>query len=315
MVDMNLSSPVVLRPIAPALLLGLALGGCLTGKSTIGLLDEDDASSGTPSEGSETSGGEASGGETDGGTTSTTNGNLDASDGEPPTTGEPPLACPPTSQCSVPLECAPEGFEECGGILGRSDENGCPRQPCSGPGQCPAGASCYLPRSWRTCGYHGCEDNPETGACECGFGLDCNDNGLCVPDEEGLPPDTNGTDFCGAMTDPLACENSGLPAELGACRWYEGWELPEDAACEERVATGRCTFSAASLLDPGPLPPCAGDDDRTPMAYVDAGLVTVLFIDPEDPPTALDHEYDIDTYGWLTCDQPEVAAECACACG
>jgi hypothetical protein len=298
MVDMN---RVSLRSItAPALLLGVSLGGCLTGKSTIGELDDTDDPSGTASDGDVTTASSSSG--------------LDASDGEVATTDEPPLSCAPPSPCTFPDQCAESGSCD-GSILSAANEDGCVRQTCTAPEHCAAGTTCFLPWSWGHCGHHGCTDDPEGGGwCDCGFGLDCNNNGFCVPDEAGLPPSTNGTDFCGALTDPTACEDSGLPAELGACHWYEGYELPQAAACEERVAVGRCTFRGSFFTSEIPFTSCEGDESRTPLAYVDAGVVTVLFVDPEAPPTALMHELDVDTYGWLPCDQPEVEAECACAC-
>ena len=74
-------------------------------------------------------------------------------------------------------------------------------------------------------------------------------------------------------------------------------------------------FSQSTIGQPGEVPPCPGDESLTPMAYVDAGVVTVLFVDPAHQPTALEIDFDVDTYGWLTCDQLEVDDECACACG
>lgn len=309
MMDMNPSSS--LRPLAPALLVGLALGGCLTGNSTIGQLDDTDGSSSGASGDAAESGNEgptpASSGTDDGSTDTASHGSTGA---------EPPLpACPAESQCSEPLGCLPEGDEECGGVLGRSDENGCPRPRCDGPGECPAGSSCFLPHHWGTCGHHECADD-ELGACECGFGLDCNDNGLCVPDELGLPPDTTGTEFCGQHTDAAACEGAPVPAELGTCRWYQGLQVPQGTTCDplaEVVVVERCVFSKP-VDDPIPVPPCPGDPSLTPMAYVDDGMVTVLFVDPAHPPTGLEIDFDADSYGWLTCDQPEVDGECACVC-
>lgn len=300
---MGMESPArAPRSLAPALLCGLALGGCLTGKSTIGLLDGND---------DDTTAGSSSGDESNGLAT-TANPDGGPSDGsEPSTGGEPPHACPPESECSQALTCGQDGIE-CGGILGRADDDGCPRLPCSGPGQCPDGSSCFLPWSWAMCGPHACFDDEETGACECNIGLDCNNDGLCVPDEEGLPPDTNGTELCGQHGDAASCEGS-LPAELGACRWYEGWQMPLGAACEERTPVGRCTFTAG-FVDPGMTPPCPGNESLTPRAFIDADVVTVLFIDPQQPPTALDMDVDRDSWGWVTCDLPDAAAECACAC-
>jgi hypothetical protein len=309
MVDMDLPS---LRSLTvPALLLGLSPGGCLTGKSTIGLLDEGDASS-DPSSSEAGSDAETNTGD-DGSTTASSDSDGSSMGGvSVPTTGdEPPQACPADSGCTFAAECGPASGATCGGILGRANDDGCPRPYCSGPGECAAGSSCFLPADWGTCGPHACYDNDE-GACECTFGLDCNNDGLCVPDEEGLPPDTNGTDYCGQHTDAGSCDGSGIP-ELGACRWYEGWQMPL-GACEERVPVGRCTFSRASLSDPGEIPSCPGDESLTPLAFIDADLVTVLFVDPEEPPTALDRDLDIDSWGWLTCDGPDAAAECACAC-
>lgn len=290
----------------PTLLVGLSLAGCPTGKSTIGLLDDTDGSS--SSAGGE---GEPSNGS---GSTSASPGTADESTGGPSTGDEPPpLACPPESGCSQPAACTPEGYVSCGGVLGRANEDGCPRQLCEGPGQCPSGSSCFLPRSWAVCGPHGCYDDEDTGLCECGFGADCNDNGLCVPDEEGLPPDTNGTAFCGQHTEAAACEGAEVPSELGLCRWYEGWQLPQQATCDERMEVARCVFSAA-FIDAGPIPACPTDESLTPVAFVDAGIVTVLLVDPADVPASLDGDQDADSYGWLTCDQPEVASACACAC-
>lgn len=294
--------------LLPALLLALAPGGCVIGESTIGLLDDTDTASSTTGDDEPATTSTASENGTD------ENGTGEDGTGEASTGGEPPASCPPKSQCSVPLECSPTGFEPCGGILGRSDANGCPRQPCSASEDCPAGTTCFLPYSWLQCGQHGCQDDPETGTCECGFGLDCNNDGLCVPDDEGLPPDVDGTQFCGALTDPTSCDDSGLPTELGECRWYEGFEMPLGGTCEERVPVARCTFNAASF-SPGPLPSCAGDETRSPLAYVDGDAVTVLFVDPSNPPTALEYEFDGDTYGWYPCEVASVEAECACACG
>lgn len=307
---MNLSARAP-RRLAPALLhslaWSLALGGCLTGKSTIGLLDGNDDTDATATAGS------SSGGDESTGLATTANPDGGPSDGsEPSTGGEPPHACPAESGCSFALTCGQDGIE-CGGILGRANDDGCPRPICSQPGECPDGSSCFIPESWAMCGPHGCYDNEDTGACECGFGLDCNSYGLCVPDEEGVPPDTNGTEFCGQHTDSASCEGS-LPAELGACRWYEGWQMPLGAACEERTAVGRCTFTA-DFVDPGPTPSCPGNESLTPRAFIDAGVVTVLFIDPEQPPIALEIDVDADSWGWFTCDSPDAAAECACACG
>lgn len=307
MVDMK---PFSLRgSTVPALLLGLSLGGCPTGKSTIGLLDDgDDTGTSTGSSNDDESGSDES-------ATTVLDADADPSASTGSSSGgELPRSCPPDSPCSQPLACVPEGFEPCGSILSNANEDGCPRPYCSGPGECPAGSSCFLPHSWGQCGLHGCWDNEELGMCECGFGLDCNNDGLCVPHETGLPPDTNATDFCGQHTDATACEASGMPAELGLCLWYEGWEVPADGACEERVPTGRCTFSRASLSGGIDAPTCPGDDSLTPLAYVDDGTITVLFVDPQDPPTALEMDFDVDSYGWLGCDQPEVADACACAC-
>jgi len=308
MEDMELSSPRA--HLVPALLLGLSLAGCLTGKSTIGLLDDSDGSS-SSSDGEEDS-------SSSDGSTSTSPGSVGESTDAPSTEssgGEPtPVACPAESGCSQPLVCAPEGEQECGGVLGRANEDGCPRQYCSGPGECPAGSSCFLPHSWSVCGPHACYDNEDTGACECTFGLDCNNDGLCVPDDAGLPPDTNATDFCGQHTDATACEGSAMPEELGACHWYEGYEIPVEAACVEEVAVGRCVFSAPVTGTPASLPSCPGDEALTPMAYVDDGVVTVLFVDREARPTPLEMDFDIDSFGWYPCDDPEVEAACACAC-
>lgn len=308
MVSMS-SSPLRSLPL-PALLLGLSLGGCLTGKSTIGLLDGDTGTSTGSSNGDDESSSSSSEG-----STTTSPGSDDApGDSSEASSGGEPVACPAHSGCTFAADCNPVvSGATCGGILGRANDDGCPRPYCSGPGECAAGSSCFLPWSWGTCGPHACYDD-DAGACECTFGLDCNNDGLCVPDEEGLPPDTNATDFCGQHTDAAACEGSGLPAELGLCLWYEGWQMPEDGACEERVAVGRCTFSRATLSGGIEAPTCPGDDSLTPLAYVDDGTVTVLFVDPQDPPTALEMDLDMDSYGWLGCDLPEVADACACAC-
>jgi hypothetical protein len=305
---MELAAHQAFRPFVPALLCGLALGGCLTGKSTIGLLDGTDDSNAT----SDTS----SGGEASSGSSTTVDEEFDEGSGnasEPSSGGEPPTACPPESECTLPLVCGEDGIE-CDGVLARANEDGCPRQPCSDSGECPAGSSCFLPYSWGLCGPHACYDNEDTGACECSFGLDCNNDGLCVPDEEGLPPDTNATDACGQNMDATACEGSSLPAELGSCYWYEGFQIAQDAACEEEVAVGRCVFSKPADA-PSPLPPCPGNESLTPMAFVDDGAVLVLFVDPQHKPTAIDSDFDIDSYGWFDCDQPEVGEACACACG
>ena len=306
MEDMKLSSPRA--HLVPTLFLGLSLAGCLTGKSPIGLLDDGDGSSSA-------SDGEAESSSSDG-STSASPGSEDDSTDAPPSESDggepPPPVCPDESGCSQPLACAPEGEHECGGVLGRANEDGCPRQYCTGPGECPTGSSCFLPFSWGVCGPHVCYDDEDTGMCECGFGLDCNNDGLCVPDGEGLPPDTNATDFCGQFTEAGSCEGSELSSELGVCRWYEGWQLPQEATCEEREEVGRCVFSAA-FIDEAPVPACPSDESLRPMAFVDAGIVTVLFVDPADAPTAIDMDFDDDSYGWLTCDQPEVEGACACA--
>lgn len=293
-------------PLAPALLCGLALGGCLTGKSTIGLLDGTDDTSATSST--------SSGGDASSGSSTTMNEEFDEGSGnasEPSSGGEPPTACPPESECTLPLVCGEDGIE-CDGVLARANADGCPRQPCIDSGECPAGSSCFLPRSWAVCGPHGCYDDDD-GTCECSFGADCNNQGLCVPDEEGLPPDTNSTDFCGQHTDAASCDGL-LPEEVGTCRWYEGWQMPLGAACEERTPVGRCIFSSG-FIQPGETPSCPGNESLTPRAFIDAGIVTVLFVDPQAPPTALDMDFDVDSWGWVTCDLPDAAAECACACG
>lgn len=306
MVGMKLSAPLVLRSFAPALLLGLALGGCLTGKSSIGELDDDST---TPS--SSSSDDQASGGSETTASPSSTSGGLDTSDGEGATTSEPAQSCAPPSPCTFPDECLAFGSCDGSSILSYANEDGCVREMCTAPADCTAGTTCFLPLSWGYCGHHGCSDNPEDGgSCDCGFGLDCTNEGFCVPDETGLPPNTSGTDFCAALTDPAACEASGVPAELGACHWYEGYELSPAATCEERVAVGRCTFNGTFFEDEYPLVTCEGDESRTPLAHVDAGVVTVLFVDLEAPPTGL----ELDTGDWVPCDQAAVEAECACAC-
>jgi len=315
MVGMQLLAHPAPRPFASTLLVGLVLTGCLSGKTSIGeFLDDDGSNDTSGSTGDATSAASMpeSGGSDDGpGSTddATSAASMPESGGSDD--GPAPVMCPSDSGCTFAAECEPAGDVTCGGILGRANADGCPRPYCSGPGECAAGSSCFLPADWGTCGPHPCYDN-DAGACECTFGLDCNNDGLCVPDEEGLPPDTNGTDFCGQHTDAGSCEGT-LDSELGACRWYEGWQMPV-GVCEERVAVGQCTFSRASLLDPGPIPSCPGDEARRPMAFVDADMVTVLFVDPEEPPTALDQDLDLDSWGWLTCDLPDAAAECACAC-
>lgn len=310
MVGMKLSAPLALRSFAPALF-GLALGGCLLGSSSIGKLDADDDSSGPPSDGTDTSGGAQQSGGSE--TTASSSGSLDASDGEVATTGEPPLACAPPSPCTFPDGCLQ--FDSCsGGILEIANADGCVRQTCTAPEDCAAGTTCLLPWSWGLCGHYGCSDNPEGGGwCDCGFGRDCTNNGFCMPDELGLPPDTTGPEFCRAITDSAACESSSLPAELGACRWYEGWQRPVGALCEERQAVAQCTFTKASAR-PRLLPTCPADESRTPMVYFDDGVATVLLVDPEYPAQGLDMDFDADSYGWLTCDVREAAGECDCAC-
>jgi hypothetical protein len=303
MVDMSSSS---LRSLPlPALLLGLSLGGCLTGKSTIGLLDDGD-DTGTSTSSSNGDDESSSEGST---TTSPGTGDVPTDSSEGSSGGE-PVACPADSACTFASDCNfLESGATCGGVLGRANDDGCPRPYCTGPGECAAGSSCFLPQDWGTCGAQDCGDN-DAGVCECPFSFDCSYLGLCVPDEEGLPPDTNGPDFCGQHTDAAACEGSGLPAEVGLCLWYEGWQMPVDGACEDRVEVGRCTFSPASLSGGIDAPTCPGDDSLTPLAYVADGTITVLFVDPQDPPIAL----EMDPYGWSYCDQPEVEDACACAC-
>jgi hypothetical protein len=312
MMGMHLPAHQPLLPLAAILSLSFATAGCLSGKSSIGeLLGEEDSSSGAES--GSTGAEPGSTGEEPTATTMQEfdDGSDDSSLPGSSSGGAEPALCPADSGCTFAAECGPASGATCGGILGRANDDGCPRPYCSGPGECAAGSSCFLPADWGTCGPHACYDD-DAGACECTFGLDCNNDGLCVPDEEGLPPDTNGTEFCGQHTDAGSCDGSGV-SELGACRWYEGWQMPL-GACEERVPVGRCTFSRASLSDPGPIPSCPGDESLTPLAFIDADLVTVLFVDPEEPPTALDGDLDIDSWGWLPCDQPDAAAECACAC-
>jgi hypothetical protein len=305
MMGMQLPAHQALLPLAAVLSLCLAPAGCLTGKSPIGQLLEEEGDASTGAEPGST-------GEEPTATTSQEydEGSGDASLPGSSSGGEPPVACPSDSGCTFAAEC--EGDVTCGGILGRANADGCPRPYCTGPGECAAGSSCFLPRDWAVCGPHACYDNEDTGACECTFGLDCNNDGLCVPDEAGLPPDTNATEFCGQHTDVGSCEGS-LPAELGVCRWYEGWQIPV-GVCEERVAVSRCTFNAGGSTQPAQIPSCPGDESLTPLAFIDADVVTVLFVDPEEPPTALERDLDIDSWGWLPCDLPDAAAECACAC-
>lgn len=304
---MKLRSPLASCSLPPALLLGLVLGGCMTGKSSIGELPgAEGSSSGSPTD--------------DEGSTATTSATPDpttgaATDdgtdgsGSSSGSGEPPFACPPTSQCTLPLECEPEGFETCGGIIDRSDENGCPRQPCSGPGECPAGHTCYLPWGWSDCGRHTCYDLPDSGLCECGFGLDCNNNGLCVPEAEGLPPDTDGPTFCGQHTDAASCEGSLAP-ELGYCLWYEGWQMQAGAACEERVEVSECVF-AKRRGHHSPLPSCDSDPTLTPIVRNQDGLLTVLLLGEDDPqPTYV----ETSTVSWSDCEWLGVEAECQCGC-
>lgn len=289
---MHLPLPFAARALAPALLLGLTLGACMTGNSSIGELDE--ASSGQGSEG-EASGseGEASGSES----SATSESSGDA----------PPLSCPPTSQCSVPLEC---GLGECGGIISRSDEDGCPREPCSGPGQCPAGSTCFLPTDWASCGYHTCFDDPMTGACICDFGLDCNSNGLCVPDDASVPPDTTGPTFCGQHADAGSCEGAAITPEIGACRWYQGWQMPAGALCDERLEIAQCLFVPAFYDGADMLTSCPSDQTLTPLVLDEDGLLTVLLVDPDEQPAML----ETSPAQWLPCDIAGTEAECECGC-
>lgn len=279
---MRFDSPVApcTRSAVVGFVSSLLLAGCITGPSSIGDFEEEGKTTAAASSG-ETGG---STGEPETTTVTVNDGGSTAGDDSPidSATSGMPFLCGPQSQCTLPLECAPEGEEPCGGALARADADGCPRMPCEAPGDCPGGTTCFFPNEWGYCGLHECQDD-DVGLCECGFGLDCNDNALCVPDEE-VPDAPGGDAYCGQLEDETSCTVNELDPGLGRCQWYEGFTLAGGETCGAQVPTARCVYARNSLTGPTGIPPCPSDETLHPMMLPDGDDITVLFVDPDFPP-------------------------------
>ena len=275
--------------------LSLSLSGCIVDPSSLGDL-ETEGSTGRPDPTSSSG---------DSPTSTPQDGSTGPSEGGSTTAG-PVLSCPEFSQCSQPLQCAPEGTEECGHLLARSDADGCPRPYCITSKDCPASYTCNFAGDWGACSNLECYDRPDDGTCECAFGLPCFNDGQCVPDDVYPPPGNNGPNFCGANLDQSSCDAvQDFPA--GRCRWYEGFEITAGQLCEERVPTGQCVF-ISSFSSVVIETSCPSDDQLFPMAREDGDAITVLFVDPQQSPFELETNPQ-----WYPC-EPFVAEECTCGC-
>jgi hypothetical protein len=220
---------------------------------------------------------------------------------ESTSTGAAPLTCPEWSTCTVPMICS-EFDESCEGALDSNlDEGGCPRQPCEAPGDCPDGYACYRASDWNRCGPHPCQEF-EPGVCECGFGLDCNQDAICVPAEIAPPEGTTGVALCGSFTDADAC-NTGFAYSDGHCRWYEGWQVPVDQTCAESLPFGECTF-VRTLAEPAEGPACAGAPELLTYAWLEDEVLTVVLVDGTEPPQN----------SYTSCEILGVDELCACGC-
>ncbi len=216
-------------------------------------------------------------------------------------TGTAPLTCPEWSTCTVPKICS-EFEQECEGALDSNlDEGGCPRQPCDAPGDCPDGYACYRASDWSRCGPHPCEEF-EPGVCECGIGLDCNQDAICVPADIAPPEGTTGVELCGSFTDADAC-NTGFAYSDGHCRWYEGWQVPVDQTCAESLPFGQCTF-VRTFAEPVDGPACPGTPELLTYAWLEDDVLTVLLVDGTEPPQD----------GYTDCGVLGVGELCACGC-
>ncbi len=291
------------RPVVIGLVSSLLLVGCITGPSSIGDFEEQAGSSSGDTGGSTGSTGEHE--------TTTLSGDADSSTGgddsiDSATSGM-AVECGSESLCTLPFECPLEGAESCGGVLSRINANGCPRLPCDGPEDCPTGSTCFAHYLWGHCGRHICQDNEETGECECGFGLDCNSNALCIPDEE-VPDAPTGDAYCGQFEDETSCATGVLDPDLGSCRWYEGFTLADGDVCQAQVPIARCIYASGAPRLPWDITPCPSDETLHPMMRPEEGGIAVLFVDPNFVPFG----GVTDDEQWRRCNEdPE---RCFCGC-
>lgn len=275
-------------------LVPFALAGCVASTSSIGdplgatesMSTTDSATATTTTEGGDDASADPSLAESTDGSTST---------------GAAPLTCPEWSTCTVPVICS-EFDESCEGALDSGlDEGGCPRQPCEAPGDCPDGYACYRASDWGRCGPLPCEEF-EPGVCECGFGLDCNQDAFCVPADIAPPEGTTAVELCGSFTDADAC-NTGFAYSDGHCRWYEGWQVAADQTCAESLPFGQCTF-VRTFAEPAPGLACPGSPELLMYAWLEDDLLTVLLVDRIEPPQE----------SYTDCEVLGVGELCACGC-
>ncbi len=296
------------------LLPSLFLLGCPTGDTNIGELGEttgevNDASSTDTGIGPGMTSGEppASTGESE-----TSSGTESSSSGGPPV-----AVCPSSSQCSVPVECGPDGGYDCGGIS-RFDEAGCPRDWCEDDGDCAGTDRCVDPTAWGiACPFdHECNDTQE-GTCECGFGLSCGTRSHCVT-AEAFPGSEGGPAACAARLEQGACE-APLPGEPpGECRWLPYAESsPNPTTCEEvTVSSYACLFVTPRLPEDATPSPCPDGSGRVPWLSPGDGNPS-----PDTVFMALLPNADLrigwggrTSPSWISCSSGDAYGVCDCIC-
>ena len=139
------------------------------------------------------------------------------------------------SECEGEGACA-EGrlcdVYACGGRPARFNHYGCPRVPCDGDADCPAGEACFVLAFDRSCEPSVTECSEEDGACVCEATDDCDGilDAHCLP-TEFYPPE----DYC----DPAAFGCDALPA----------WIAALDAASRARNDTPLSASLSACVLE------------------------------------------------------------------
>ncbi len=295
---MDMSLPYVRRSVALGWLLAPAIGGCLTGPSSIGEPRETDSEVGSSSGAGSTTGDVAP--QTDDGSTSAMTSTSSES-------GEPAAICPEWSPCGTPVVCGPM-THHCGERTA-IDDDGCPRPFCESNEECPAGYSCFRPNDWGDCGAHGCYEEP-SGACECGFGLDCNANAHCVPEALVPPFGLRGDDFCAQFhDDPDTCTTVLDGYDLGRCAIYAGWRFPPGGTAADATPVSRCEFTLDGSAG-GAWPTCDTDPGLTPL-WRAAGDDVVVILSPTDTIPAI---FGIGP-DWEGCEAPNAPATELCFFG
>lgn len=288
-------------------------GGCAVPGSSLGEVPDPADSSGGESgaDGNVTDTGPASDSESASGAVSAGAGSDDAADsgsGEDGTVQ--PLGCPPHSDCTFAMDC---DTSQCGGIVSPLDASGCARPSCTETPDCPAGYTCAFPYDWGNCGVHGCGEFTEPGTCECGFGLDCNNDGICVPEDEYPPPTMTGADFCRSFAGEQECADQVF--NEGRCHWLEGYQVVGDMTCEDALPASVCAFSNSAGSGTAVPLPCPAAPAVFPFYIVDAGITTVVLGERGDSPLEVWNSSSPDTERtWLSCLEDSAPPECDCAC-